>query len=216
MCPEAGRRRIYVFVSYVAANYQQALANFVRMSRSLLLTPFALLESQNVFFQLSGAVILSVVASPFGWLLSLLNTSLLADIAFAQSLIILLFVDLITGVWKHLKLHDFCFRRMYTGFITKFVISMLGMTAFNILGGVRELQDMDGLRGYIILVGKLINIFYVGGSAFNNMFVITGGKFPPVGWMERMKKFQTSLDIKDLKTKDHENSDIDSPGCDRM
>lgn len=170
--------------------------------------PFALLEG-NIFHQVAGAVILAIPASIVGWFLSLIELNVLADTRFAESLMLLLIIDLVTGIWKHLKKKDFCWKRMYTGFLQKLVISFLGMTAFNVLGNVRELSELEGLRAYLILCGKLVNVFYVGGSAFNNMFIITGGKFPPVGWMERMKNFNRTADISALN-KPHESNDTDN------
>lgn len=174
-----------------------------------LAVPFAMMEG-NTFYQVAGAVIFAIPVSIIGWFLSLVELNVLADTRFAESLILLLFIDLVTGIWKHLKQKDFCWKRMYTGFLQKMVISFLGMTAFNVLGNVRELSELEGLRAYLILCGKLVNIFYVGGSAFNNMFIITGGKFPPVGWMERMKNFNRTTDISALNKPRETNNDMDN------
>lgn len=172
--------------------------------------PFALMEG-NILAKLTGAVMLSVPTSIIGWLLSLIQVNVLTDMRFVEALVILLFIDLVTGVWKHLLQRDFCWRRLYTGFLQKMVISFLGMTVFNVLGNLQELSEMDGLRAYLILCGKLVNIFYVGGSAFNNMFIITGGKFPPVGWMERMKNFNRTADISQLTNSHEDNNSNNSP-----
>lgn len=176
------------------------------MLRSLYV-PFALMEG-NTLAKLTGAVMLSVPTSIVGWLLSMVQVNVLTDMR-----VVLLIIDLATGVWKHLLQRDFCWRRLYTGFLQKLVISFLGMTVFNVLGNLQELSEMDGLRAYLILCGKLVNIFYVGGSAFNNMFIITGGKFPPVGWMERMKNFNRTADIGQLTTSHEDDNSNNSPGA---
>lgn len=162
---------------------------------------FTTLEQGNVFMKLGASLMLSITFSPVAWFWVLLRDHIIKDVAFAQLLMMCLFIDLICGVWKHLKQHTFNFKLMFTGFIEKVGVTFLGMIVFNSLGAIQEWDKIETIRDYVVLVGKLVNLIYVAGSAFNSMFVITGGKFPPVGWMARMKKFNEDVDIADFKEK---------------
>jgi len=176
----------------------------------ILYTPFILLEYENKVAQIAGATMIAVPGSFMAWLMTVIKINVFSDIPFVEALFMLLLLDLSTGVWKHLKLKTFDWRRLYVGLLEKVFISFMGMIVFNIAGNVKELTEVDSLKTYLLLIGKLTNIFYVGGSAFNNMFIITGGKFPPVGWMERMKKFNQTASISALNEEKNEDSNCDN------
>jgi hypothetical protein len=121
-----------------------------------------------------------------------------------KTFIVLLFsafiVDVLCGMWKHLKCKDFSFRELLTKALTKIGITFMAMVLFNAMAGIEGVGE-SGVKVYLLLVGKLMNLFYISGSAFNNMYYITGGKFPPIAWMDKMKEFDKTLDIEKLKSK---------------
>ena len=94
--------------------------------------------------------------------------------------------------------YKFDFKKMVVGLMEKVAISGFGMVLFNGIATIKELAMHPDLQSYLLIVGKLAIFIYVGGSAFNNMFFITGGKFPPVGWMNRMDSFEKTGNLDDL------------------
>jgi hypothetical protein len=105
--------------------------------------------------------------------------------------------DVLMGIWAHLKKKDFSFTELFTKGLTKIAVSFVAMTLFNAIAGV-EGVDNTGLKVYLLLVGKLMNLFYLAGSAFNNMYYVTDKRFPPLAWMKKIKEFNKNLDVKEL------------------
>lgn len=167
---------------------------------SAVLTPFYYLEYGSIGQRVQSSVFLSITVSPIMYGFHLISKYVFTDREFVEVLFILLLADLITGMLKHLKTHTFSFKELFLGLLEKIFVSAVGMILFNALGSIQGLEKNEVLLNYFKLVGKLINAFYVGGSAFNNLFLLTGGKFPPVGWMKRMKNFNISGTVEDLTT----------------
>jgi hypothetical protein len=105
--------------------------------------------------------------------------------------------DVILGMWKHLKAKDFSFHELFTKALTKIAISFLAMVLFNAMAGVEGIGETP-IKIWLLMVGKLLNIIYISGSAFNNMYYITDKKFPPYAWISRMKEFNKTLDTSKL------------------
>jgi hypothetical protein len=105
--------------------------------------------------------------------------------------------DVVMGIWAHLKKKDFSFTELFIKGLTKIAVSFVAMTLFNAIAGVEGVDD-TGIKIYLLLVGKLMNLFYLAGSAFNNMYYVTDKQFPPLAWMKKVKEFNKTLDPKDL------------------
>lgn len=164
----------------------------------ILLTIMALMEKGSVSVKLLTAFTVTLAVSPFAYFIDVVHKRVFNDHGILEVLVICIIADLITGIWKHLKQHTFDWKRLYTGLIEKVGISMIGMIIFNSIGSIEELSKLAGFKEWLVLVGKLTNVLYVGGSALNNLYVVSGGQFPPVGWMKRMKAFNSDLDLKEL------------------
>jgi hypothetical protein len=55
---------------------------------------------------------------------------------------------------------------------------------------------------------QFIVFIWPAGSAMGNMSILTGGKFPPIGWMKKLERFQENIDINEFKiNKDESNTD---------
>jgi len=165
---------------------------------------FAILEKGTLPMKVGSCFLFALSISPLAWLIKLVREHVIRDTGFIEVLLICLLMDMIIGIWKHLKQRTFDWKRLYTGLIEKVGITFIGMVVFNLISDIKEWSHLVTVKEYIILVGKLTNLFYVAGSAFNSMYIITGGKFPPLGWMKRMHSFDDSLNPEDL-TKENNN-----------
>ena len=157
-----------------------------------------LLEAGSLPVKLFVSFIGALMVSPLAYLNKLFNTYIGVDIDFATFIVICISIDWITGMIKWYMRYKFDFKKMVVGLMEKVAISGFGMVLFNGIATIKELAMHPDLQSYLLIVGKLAIFIYVGGSAFNNMFFITGGKFPPVGWMNRMDSFEKTGNLDDL------------------
>jgi len=158
----------------------------------------SILEYGSLKIKLLYSVVLAGLLSPIPYLIESLKYYFVIDVAFTKLIAWLIIFDLIFGIWKHLKIKNFSFKLMMYGLLIKITVSYFAMMVFNGFGTIEGISHLD-VKIYILLVGKLTNFFYVAGSIFNNMYIITSGRFPPVGWMKRMKRFNETLDISIFK-----------------
>jgi len=56
------------------------------------------------------------------------------------------------------------------------------------------------------LGGQIACFIYVGGSGLKSCFYISKGKFPPIGFMRRMKNFEETFEISKMLDKDENKS----------
>lgn len=145
---------------------------------------------------------------------SMIGSAVLTVLEYTQGLLVhnLIFLviilsvyltDIVLGMFKHWKLKDFSFKDLVTHAMLKIGIGFASMLIFNAFGFVLQ-DDAAFVKTYFILVGKLLTLTYYAGSAFNSMSVLTGGKFPPLAWMERMKEFNKTLNPKTLTQNDNQ------------
>lgn len=163
--------------------------------------PFIGFKKMAAGYKLGSLMLTSFILAPFVWISDVLTNHVFLSAEFVKILVLALVIDVVTGAMKHLKLKTFDWRELFTGFTVKVAISFMGMAMFNSFASMEDFNSTPAFRDYFILIGKLCNFLYVGGSAFNNMFIVTNGKFPPVSWMSRMKKFNDTLSVSDLTGK---------------
>lgn len=171
---------------------------FFKKLWALILLPFSYLEYGTLPEKIGASAFMAITFSPVVWAMSLIHKYFFHDRDFVEIIFVLLIIDIATGLMKHLKTHTFSWSELFLGMIEKVFVSAIAMVTFNALGSIKDLEKNETIMLYFTLIGKLLNAFYVGGSAFNNLYIITGGKFPPVGWMKRMKDFNLSGNVEDL------------------
>ena len=179
----------------------------IKKMSEIALKTLALLEQGSIAVKLTTAFILSILTSPMVYVFNRIKPFIIPETDFVVVITVAIIVDWITGMMKWWLRKKFDFRKMIIGLLEKVAISFFSMILFNGLGAITELQQHPDLRSYLVLVGKLAIFFYVTGSAFNNMYFITGGKFPPVGWMNRMKNFEQTADIDSFTEKRRTNDE---------
>lgn len=59
---------------------------------------------------------------------------------------------------------------------------------------------------YFAVVSRLMVFVYPAGSALMNVAILTDGAFPPVAWMERIKRFNSELDVKQFQGKEEDKN----------
>jgi len=116
---------------------------------------------------------------------------------------VVLAIDHVLGSYVHWKVHnDFTFKENLKGLITKLSILLVGFITLSVVNKV--LEPIEFFKSYFSVLVQLMVILYPGSSALTNMSVLTGGKFPPSGLLDKIKNFHNSGDIDDLKSKKDE------------
>lgn len=175
--------------------------------------PFAAMYQGGIAVKIEISALLALALTPFIWVMDKIAKLYGAyepifnrDSEFLKILVLFLFFDLVLGMWKHWVQKTFDWTKMYKGLMTKIAISLIGMFLFNAFASIPELINFSEISVWIALTGKVMNIVYVGGSAFNNMFVLSGGKFPPVAFMQRFEKFNKTLSLNVFKGSEEETN----------
>lgn len=100
---------------------------------------------------------------------------------------------------------DFTWRKNLEGLIIK--ISLAVAMGF-LFEGVNHLIKEDSfIKNYLVMVLRLSVFLYPASSAFMNSSVITNGKFPPTGWINKIRAFNSNLELKELKGEVNEELD---------
>lgn len=115
-------------------------------------------------------------------------------------------IDWIFGTIKHLFFtHTFTWKKNAIGLTTKIALAVAGGFLFEGLNFL--VKDSDFVVTSTKIVTRIIILMYPGISAFENIYIVSGEKFPPKAWMERLKKWNESLNPKDLIDEDKQERD---------
>ena len=166
-----------------------------------------MIQHLDVKMKLLICMCFSVAASPLAYVLDYYTGIIHENRNFIVLILSAFIIDVVFGMWKHLKLHTFSFSELLTKALTKIAVVVMAMVLFNAMAGVEGVGE-TGIKVYLLLIGKLMVMVYLSGSAFNNMYIITNGTFPPYSWMKRMKNFNESLDVNNLKSNPDASTEI--------
>ena len=116
-----------------------------------------------------------------------------------------IFVDWLFGTIKHLWFtRTFSWKGNAVGLVTKIALAVAGGFLFEGLNYLVAESDM--VVSVMKIMTRVIVFMYPAISAFENIYIVSGEKFPPKAWMERLKAWNESLNTNDLrgKNKDEE------------
>lgn len=114
-----------------------------------------------------------------------------------------LFLDHILGSWVHWQKRDFSLKTNIYGLFGKTTSVIVGYILFEMVHQI--VKDVDFIAIYFKVLLQLMVFLYPAGSAMGNLSILTNGKFPPVGWMNKLRKFNESADLETFKTKKDED-----------
>jgi len=148
--------------------------------------------------KLKSSGILALTFSPFTYIIEKLTHWTLEN----QDFILLVFsaiaIDHIIGTAIHLFIkRDFSFKENIKGVLVKLGLVIAMVILFEGINSI--LKEASFIKSYLQIVLRLSVFLYPAGSAFVNTSIITKGKFPPIGWMNKLKKFNENLDLDAIK-----------------
>ncbi|MFC7347318.1 hypothetical protein ACFQO9_11375 [Chryseobacterium zhengzhouense] len=114
-------------------------------------------------------------------------------------------IDHILGTIVHAFVNrDFTLKKNGIGLLKKISFCILGYSLFVMIPEI--LKGVPFLPEYLTMLIQFIVFIWPAGSAMGNMSILTGGKFPPIGWMRKLDRFSENLDITEFKPKTDESS----------
>lgn len=119
-------------------------------------------------------------------------------------------IDHLLGTIVHaFHLRDFSMKKNAVGLITKTGLCISAYVLFTMIHEI--IHEADFIQLYFKMMLQLVVIIYPAGSAMGNMSILTNGKFPPIGWMKKLSKFNEDLDPSIFKpTKDEKDNNNNS------
>lgn len=142
---------------------------------------------------------ISITEALSGWYLE--NWVFMSFVTFA------IVIDHAFGSYVHwLIKNDFSWRKNLHGFLNK---GFSVVAVYVLLEMMHQIvDDVDFVAIYFKVVLQLIVFLYPAGSAFANIAIMTKGRFPPSGWMDRLRKFNEDVKLNHFKTEnDEKNND---------
>jgi phage-related holin len=142
-------------------------------------------------FQIKMSILLSIPT----WCITKFTEWTISNKDFIACVLLCIAIDHILGSLSHaFKLKDFSFKKNTTGILKKISICVLSIVLFEVMHFI--VHDLTSIYDYLKVVTRMTVISYPVSSAFINMAILTNGKFPPKGWLEKLKYFNETLNLK--------------------
>lgn len=147
----------------------------------------------------TSVVKLSLVITPFVYIWDKITNWGIENENYILIVLGAIMIDWLFGTIKHLFFtYTFSLKRNAIGLTIKIGLAVAGGFLFEGLSHLISESDSDILVSGSKTVTRVIILMYPGISAFENIYVVSGEKFPPRIWMERLKAYKTTLNPKDL------------------
>ena len=158
---------------------------------------FVNIADGNLPTKFLSALKLSLIASPFILIWDKIVKWGVPNQDYILIVLGAILVDWFFGIWKHLKKRTFSFKHNAFGLVIKIALTAGAAFLFEGLGNiVKDSADIIVLS--LTTVTRVIVFLYPAVSAWQNIYIVSGEKFPPKAWMDRINKFNENLNIKEL------------------
>lgn len=164
----------------------------------LIISLLSCIHKGTAFAKTISLLGMALMVSPLTWLLDKLSIWHLENETYVTFVVGAIVVDHLLGsayhaFWKR----DFSLKLNVTGLILKlFIVVSVGY----LFEGLNMLMAHESvLKDYTVMVLRLMVFLYPAGSAFGNSYEMTGRKFPPVGFMDKLKQFSESATLNNKK-----------------
>lgn len=175
------------------------MLTIITLLNNSILNPFNLLLNISAkFVKFLPSIKLAIIFSIPTWSISTISNWTLTNQDYLLSVLACIAIDHLIGTIYHaIKLRDFTFRKNAIGLIKKIGLCVLAIGLFEIIHNT--IKDVALIYDYLKITTRLVVILYPASSAFMNMSYLTNGRFPPIGWINRIKIFNENLNIESLK-----------------
>ena len=172
------------------------MIKITRMIKFFLLQ-FLNIADGDLATKLSSAVKISIVVSPFLFVWEKLVKWGIPNQDYILIVLMAILLDWFFGIIKHLQKRTFSFKENALGLVLKISLTVgAGMLFEGLNSIVKDSADIVVLS--LSIVTRVIVFLYPAVSAWQNIYVVSGERFPPKAWMERINKFNENLNIKEF------------------
>ena len=145
----------------------------------------------------SGAFRISLAVTPFLFIWDKIAKWGIPNQDYILIVLMAILLDWFFGIIKHLQKRTFSFKKNASGLILKIALTVgAGMLFEGLNSIVKNSADIVVLS--LTIVTRVIVFLYPAVSAWQNIYVVSGERFPPKAWMERINKFNENLNIKEF------------------
>ena len=178
------------------------MIKITRMIRYLLLQ-FVNIADGDLPTKFLSALKLSLIASPFLFIWEKIVKWGIPNQDYILIVLMAILLDWFFGIIKHLQKRTFSFKKNALGLILKIALTVgAGMLFEGLNSIVKDSADIVVLS--LTIVTRIIVFLYPAVSAWQNIYIVSGERFPPKAWMDRINKFNENLNVKEL-TDDEKN-----------
>ena len=172
------------------------MIKFTRMIRSFLLQ-FLNIADGDLATKLSSAVKISIAVSPFLFVWEKLVKWGIPNQDYILIVLMAILLDWFFGIIKHLQKRTFSFKKNATGLILKITLTVGAAMLFEGMNSIVK-NSADIVVLSLTIVTRVIVFLYPAVSAWQNIYIVSGERFPPKAWMDRLNKFNENLNIKEF------------------
>lgn len=166
-----------------------------------------LLHQGGFLIKIWSALKLAAAGAIPTWIFIKITGWTVTNSEYVAGVLLCIAVDHIIGSIYHFwKLRDFTIKKNATGLLVKLGMCAASVLLFEVIHNT--IIEVEFIYDYLKITTRLVVILYPAGSAFMNMSALTDGVFPPIGWINRIKNFNTNLDLNNLKTEVQEQECI--------
>lgn len=165
-----------------------------------------LIHKGSIVAKFKSTLFISLMASPFGFV-ELFSEWISENGGYLFFVLLAIAIDHLMGSAVHLFIKkDFSIKKNIVGLVLKiFLVFSVGI----LFEGFQYIYKEDNLMTeYLTLITRLMVFLYPAGSAFMNCAVLTNGKFPPIGWINKISKFNETLDVDVINQKKQDDENI--------
>ena len=170
---------------------------------------FFLLQFMNIAdgdlsTKFSGALKISLAVSPFIFIWDKIVKWGIPNQDYILIVLMAILLDWIFGIVKHLQKRTFSLKKNSSGLILKIALTVgAGMLFEGLNSIVKDSAHIVVLS--LTTITRIIVFLYPAVSAWQNIYVVSGERFPPKAWMDRINKFNENLNVKEFtENKDNE------------
>lgn len=159
-----------------------------------------ILQDGKVFEKINASFQLGFFLSPIPFLIERLDGWLLENRIYIAWVLWAIFADWVIGIIWHCINKDFSIGKNAMGLTIKIGMALFAGSLFEALPYF--MGNNDTISSVLLIVTRMAVFLYPAGSTWVNMSKITKGKFPPVGFLNRIRNFEENLDINEFNKKE--------------
>ena len=170
---------------------------------SFILLQFVTIADGTIKEKLISSSVIAFITAPLVYLFEKLSVWTIQNSTYITVVCGAILVDWFFGSIKHLFFtRTFSWRNNAGGLMLKISLVVGGVFLFESFHFI--IQEVTWIEQMLKIVTRLVVFIYPATSAWNNMAIVSNGKFPPRKWLEKVDAFYNNLDINKFKPKKDE------------